>query len=314
MASDRPVEPERRGAWPRRVQDLTPFDLFLRLAAVPGSRVRYRPRLEHTGCEHPRRREHHSSQHVRRPDHVKATVALTNTPFTDVRHPLVTSGLVLPPAVGVLQASTRRVIVLFLRCSDARPDSEGHSRSPARAARRCRPASATCTGRQPVRHVRGRRCFDDTSAVPAVGDDSARPRRGRGLSPSSSCGTTRATTPLRGLNVLPVTVTSNSVVQASGFAANPTQLDNWVRPHTQISMNVTGARTGSTRSRGLRPWRPCSQQTTTPTLNADGTYSIRFPCSRSPPAAPWPASRLSTAPVMCRSTAPSTASPISASC
>ncbi len=78
------------------------------------------------------------------------------------------------------------------------------------------------------------------------------------------------------LNVLPVTVTSNSVIQASGFAANPTQLDNWVQTaSTQISMNVTGAKDGvSSITVDFEPGGPCSQQTTTPTLNADGTYSI----------------------------------------
>jgi hypothetical protein len=71
-------------------------------------------------------------------------------------------------------------------------------------------------------------------------------------------------------------VTSNSVIQAGGFAANPTQLDNWVQTATtQISMNVTGAKDGvSSITVDFEPGGPCSQQTTTPTLNADGTYSI----------------------------------------
>ncbi len=78
------------------------------------------------------------------------------------------------------------------------------------------------------------------------------------------------------LNVLPVTVTSDSVVKASGFAANPTQLDNWVQTATsQISMNVTGAQGGvSAITVDFEPGGPCSQQITTPTLNPDGSYSV----------------------------------------
>ncbi len=78
------------------------------------------------------------------------------------------------------------------------------------------------------------------------------------------------------LNVLPVTVTGNSVIKASGFAANPAQLDNWVQTATsQVSMNVTGAQDGvSSITVDFEPGGPCSQQTTTPTQNPDGTYSI----------------------------------------
>ncbi len=78
------------------------------------------------------------------------------------------------------------------------------------------------------------------------------------------------------LNVLPVTVTGNSVIKASGFAANPSQLDNWTQTATsQISMNMAGAKGGiSAITVDFEPGGPCSQQTTTPTLNPDGTYSI----------------------------------------
>ncbi len=78
------------------------------------------------------------------------------------------------------------------------------------------------------------------------------------------------------LNTLPVTVTSDSVVQASGFAANPAQVDNWVNTATsQISMNVTGAVGGvNTIYVDFAAGSPCSEPSTTPTQNGDGTYSV----------------------------------------
>lgn len=78
------------------------------------------------------------------------------------------------------------------------------------------------------------------------------------------------------LNALPVTVTSDSVVQASAFAANPMQVDNWVNTATsQISMNVTGAVGGvSTVYVDFAAGSPCSDQSTTPTQSPDGTYSV----------------------------------------
>jgi hypothetical protein len=80
----------------------------------------------------------------------------------------------------------------------------------------------------------------------------------------------------KSLNALPITVTDNSVVQASGFAANPTQVDNWVQTATSnISMAVTGATGGvSTVFIDFMPGDPCRQQTTTPTLNSDGSYTV----------------------------------------
>jgi len=78
------------------------------------------------------------------------------------------------------------------------------------------------------------------------------------------------------LNTLPITVTSDSVIQASGFSANPTQLNNWVNTATsQLSMNVTGAVGGvSTIFVDFAPGGPCRQNSTSPTLNADGSYSV----------------------------------------
>jgi hypothetical protein len=80
----------------------------------------------------------------------------------------------------------------------------------------------------------------------------------------------------KNLNVLPVLVTSNAVVQAGGFAANPAQVNNWTQTATaQISMNVTGAKGGvSTIYVDFTAGSPCLAQSATPALNPDGTYSV----------------------------------------
>ncbi len=79
-----------------------------------------------------------------------------------------------------------------------------------------------------------------------------------------------------GLNALPVTVTADSVVQASGFTATPNPVDNWTQTQTvQISMTVSGAIGGvSTIYVDFTAGSPCSQSSTTPTVNADGTLSV----------------------------------------
>lgn len=78
------------------------------------------------------------------------------------------------------------------------------------------------------------------------------------------------------LNALPVIVTSNAVVQATGFAANPTQVNNWVQSATaEVSMDVSGARDGlSAIYVDFAAGSPCTDPSATPTLNADGTYSV----------------------------------------
>lgn len=78
------------------------------------------------------------------------------------------------------------------------------------------------------------------------------------------------------LNVLPITVTSDSVIQASAFSANPTQVDNWVGTATsQVSMNVTGAIGGVTTIYvDFTAGSPCRQGSTSPTQNPDGSYSV----------------------------------------
>ena len=78
------------------------------------------------------------------------------------------------------------------------------------------------------------------------------------------------------LNALPVVVTSDSVVRASGFAASPDPVDNWTQTQTvQISMSVSGARGGvSSIYVDFAAGSPCSAQSATPSVNQDGTYSV----------------------------------------
>jgi hypothetical protein len=80
----------------------------------------------------------------------------------------------------------------------------------------------------------------------------------------------------KNLNTLPIIVTSNAIVQASGFAANPTQVNNWTQTGTsQISMDVQGAQDGvSTIYVDFAAGNPCTEQSTTPALDPDGTYSV----------------------------------------
>jgi len=80
----------------------------------------------------------------------------------------------------------------------------------------------------------------------------------------------------RDLNELPVIVTSNSVVQASGFTASPDPVNNWTQTQTvQISLSVSGAQGGvSSVDVDFTAGSPCLQQSATPTANPDGTYSV----------------------------------------
>jgi hypothetical protein len=78
------------------------------------------------------------------------------------------------------------------------------------------------------------------------------------------------------LDALPVTVTSNGVIQASGFAADPAQVDNWATTGTsQITMEIAGAQDGvSDVYVDFAAGSPCSEPSATPTQNADGSYSV----------------------------------------
>lgn len=80
----------------------------------------------------------------------------------------------------------------------------------------------------------------------------------------------------RNLNALPVTVTADSVVRASGFTATPNPVNNWTQTQiVQISMTVSGAVGGvSTIYVDFTAGSPCYQRSTTPTVNADGTVSV----------------------------------------
>jgi hypothetical protein len=79
------------------------------------------------------------------------------------------------------------------------------------------------------------------------------------------------------LDALPITVTADNVIQASGFTVNPNPVNNWdTDAYTTLTMSVTGESGGvsaiyvdlsSTSS-------ACGQSSTTPTLNSDGTYSV----------------------------------------
>ena len=77
-----------------------------------------------------------------------------------------------------------------------------------------------------------------------------------------------------GLNELPVTVTADKVMSASGFAVNPSSVDAWNTGETTLTMTVTGERDGVTGIYVDGTPGACSQRSTSPTLNSDGTYSV----------------------------------------
>lgn len=78
------------------------------------------------------------------------------------------------------------------------------------------------------------------------------------------------------LNVLPVIVTSNAVVHASNFSATPDPVDNWVQNQTvQISMSISGTQASvSAIYADFTAGSPCRQQSATPAVSSDGTYSV----------------------------------------
>jgi hypothetical protein len=78
----------------------------------------------------------------------------------------------------------------------------------------------------------------------------------------------------RDLNALPVTVTSNAVVQASAFSASPNPVNNWAGPAPfTLSMIVAGARQGVS-AVYVDSSGPCSQLSTTPVTGSGGTISV----------------------------------------
>jgi hypothetical protein len=77
-----------------------------------------------------------------------------------------------------------------------------------------------------------------------------------------------------GLDLAPITLTSDSVVKASGFKATPAQVDNWRSSATStVSMDITGAQ-GGVSSIQLYSNGFCPQSSTTPVKNANGSYSV----------------------------------------
>lgn len=81
-----------------------------------------------------------------------------------------------------------------------------------------------------------------------------------------------------GLDLAPLTVTSDSVVKASAFKDSPTQVNNWASNATfTLSMDVSGAQGGvsSIQLYTLDGVSTCSQQSTTPTIDSDGSLSVK---------------------------------------
>jgi hypothetical protein len=94
------------------------------------------------------------------------------------------------------------------------------------------------------------------------------------ISLTNSAGQTQDYT---GLDLAPITVTSDSVVKASSFEATPAQVDNWRSSATSaISMDITGAQDGvsSIQLYTFGTGSFCEQVSTTPTKDADGSYSV----------------------------------------
>jgi hypothetical protein len=78
-----------------------------------------------------------------------------------------------------------------------------------------------------------------------------------------------------GLSELPVTVTADSVIKASGFTASPNPVDDWgTFADTTLTMAVTGESGGITAIYVDGTAGACGQSSTAPTLNSDGTYSV----------------------------------------
>jgi len=80
-----------------------------------------------------------------------------------------------------------------------------------------------------------------------------------------------------GLSLAPITVTSDSQIQASGFKLSATQVDDWRQsvPVT-FDMDITGAQGGVSAVTlfTFDSGSGCSIPSTTPTENADGSYSV----------------------------------------
>jgi hypothetical protein len=81
------------------------------------------------------------------------------------------------------------------------------------------------------------------------------------------------------LNAVPIVVTADTGLSASGFTASPNPVNNWVNVlnPVQITMAVAGAQQGvSAIYVDAANAAPCEQFNTTPTVNPDGTLSVPF--------------------------------------
>ena len=79
------------------------------------------------------------------------------------------------------------------------------------------------------------------------------------------------------LNAVPIVVTGDTGLSASGFTASPNPVNNWVNflNPVQITMTVAGAQQGiSAIYLDAANGAPCEQFDTTPTVNPDGTVSV----------------------------------------
>lgn len=79
------------------------------------------------------------------------------------------------------------------------------------------------------------------------------------------------------LNAVPIVVTADTGLSASGFTASPNPVNNWINflNPVQITMSVAGAVQGvSAIYVDAANAAPCEQFTTTPTVNPDGTVSV----------------------------------------
>ncbi|WP_063772009.1 beta strand repeat-containing protein [Kitasatospora mediocidica] len=76
------------------------------------------------------------------------------------------------------------------------------------------------------------------------------------------------------LNAVPLTLTSNSTLSADHFTATPNPVNSWQgNTPFQVSMHVNGAQSGVQTVQ--LSWASCSEVSATPTLNADGSYSVQ---------------------------------------
>ena len=79
----------------------------------------------------------------------------------------------------------------------------------------------------------------------------------------------------RNVGALPVTITANSVVTASGFSASPNPVNDWGGPATaQLSMAVPGAAGGIKAVYVDGSNADCVQKSSTPVVGANGTVSV----------------------------------------